>query len=519
MRKLTYGNILERLKEIHREYLIPGLIFLITTIIALEQSSLAPFAGGKMDFDGGVYLYTGWKMAAGYLPYLDSWDNKGLLLYIINMIGIIINYNHGLWLIEILSLFVSAVFMYKTFRFWASKSISIISVIYVLITIAGLLNGGNYTEEFALPFSYIAIYIFAKYIFKDFDFKNYQSVLIGATFAATMLLRPNIATVWPAFCIVYFSYMLYKKKFSNALRFCIFFILGVVLTIIPFAYYLLHNNILNEFLNSVFTIPMGFNKPSIQQRLFAVRNLLVILNIPGEILIVAIGCWIGSTYIFLKKGFASDGSKLIYFSTLAAFFVNIYANSLSGYSYVHYAISFIPILSLPAMFAVKWSINRLKIRNSKKPNWFTISFVSSLMILLVLPSLIIQFYTDKAAYCSQDPLKNYIVSHTTDNDKIQVYSDCTELYYKTKRQAASRFSYTLTNGVLDDKFEKLMTETVFNDCIEQKPMAIVISTKYEDYITKLKLPINNKQAFENFLRKSYKLDAVIDEHKIYLRKD
>lgn len=485
----------------------------------MVQSPLAPFTRGRIRFDSGVFLYTGWKMSEGYLPYLDSWDNKGPVLYLINMLGIKLNYYYGLWLIEVLFLFVSAIFMYKTFRFFASKIVSIISVIYVLVTIAGLLRGGNFTEEFALPFSCIAIYIFTKYIFNSYNFNNYQSVFLGSTFAATMLLRPNIATIWPAFCIVYFLNMLYKRKYANAIRFSAFFLLGVSFVALPVMCYLSQNSLLHLFLESVFVNPMSFEKPSLIIRLAAISNLLFILNIPSGMLISSAICWFLSTFVIFRKDSASEGEKLLYISLVVAFLINIYANSLSGYTFYHYAISFIPILALPSMFTIKWFITRLKTRNPDRTNSLTTILISLFLIVLTLPSFKLQLIQLQDAFDNHNPIAEYILFHTKDNDKIQIFSDQTELYYKTKRQAASKYSYTMSNGVFDDNFERLMVETIFRDIEEKQPAIVITSSAYSKYIDGLNLPVDNRLSYESFLREHYVLDEMIDDHYIYLKKN
>lgn len=516
--KVAGVNINEKVRETLREYFIPVLIFTIIVLIVFTQSPLAPLTGGRIQFDSGVFLYTGWEMAEGYLPYLNSWDNKGPLLYFINMIGIIMNYEHGVWFIEVLFLLTSAVFMYKTFRIFAPKIVSVITVIYILIVIGGLLIGGNFTEEFALPFSYIAVYFFVKYIYEGFNFNKFQLLLLGSTFAATILLRPNIATIWPAFFIVYFFDKLHQKQWTTALRFLVLFLVGAILLILPFAYYLVSNHIFDEFINAAFITPFKFDKPSLQIRLISVLKLLLILNSQGQTMLIAICCLVGSTYFIFRKGTTQNGIKLIYFSTIIAFLLNVYANSLSGRDYVHYAISFIPILSLPTLFVFRWAVF-LKAKYKDNNNYFHPIFLVTIVIIILIPSFVMQYSESKKSFNTIDPIENYILSHTTCEDKIQVYAHNSGLYYKTKRQASSEYSYILENGQFDDEFEKLMLETIFKDVMEQRPKVIVLYKRHEDYINETSFEITNKKEYDEYLQNNYLIDTKICDHKIYLRKN
>lgn len=509
--------------KIHLSEIINGythyLIFLFISILVLIESPLSPITGGQLNFDSGVYIYTGFRMSKGYLPYLETWDNKGLVMYLINMVGILINYNYGVWFIEVVSLFISAIFMYKTFIIFASKTISIISVVYVLIAIGGLLWGGNYTEEFALPYSFIAIYIFSKSIISNENLNKLQSILLGVTFAITLLLRPNIAVVWPAFFLVYFLNLLNKKKYLISFKNLLFFILGISLTLIPVIYYLLINDIFFEFIEATLIIPLGFEKPSLQQRMDAIKNILYTLNFYSGTIIISLASLIGATYYICIKRSISEGLKLIYYAIIIAFFANIHANSLSGYPYVHYILTFIPILSIPIIIFVNFSENLIRTRKinvNKIHKHFSVIYISLILLLLVLTSIKIQYLQYNNNKNSQNNnIISYIISNSSEDDEIQNFSDYTDLYYKTRRQAASRFFYVLTNGVLSDDYEKLMLETIYDDIIQNPPKLIILSKEYEEYINNIK--INKSYSYRDFLKYNYILENTINDVKIFHR--
>lgn len=515
---------MNKYKEVLIDYSIPCFTFLIISVSVLFQSPFTPFLNGYINSDSGVFLYNGWMLSEGFLPYSDTWDNKGLLLYFINMVGILINYNHGLWFVEVVSLFICAIFLYKTFRIFTSKIISTLSVIYILIVLGGLLWGGNYTEEFALPFSFIAIYIYIKYVFDNSKYRNFQLVYLGLTFVATLMLRPNIAVIWPAFTIVYFYQMIKEKNFSNIIKYSIFFIIGMMLALLPCAYYLLSNNIMYEFFYSTLLNPLGFEKLSLVHRLEAVGHLLYTLNkFGGWILIVSAGFYTTVTYLLFKKQFITNKIKIIYYTTIIGFIFNLYANSLSGYSYVHYALTFVPILSIPSMIMIDYSIQWIKKRGgyNKKIKYFPYIYISIILVLFLLQGLVYQCILIKDNINYQDKITEYILSRTNNSDKIQILSYQTGIYYRVKRQAASKFSYILTNGAFEDAFEKVMVETIYNDIIEQKPSIVVLSNEHENYLDNTNFIISNKSNFEEFIQTNYSLDKIIDQagqNKIFLRK-
>ena len=55
--------------------------------------------------DSYAYRYIGMLIAKGGMPYLDAFDNKGPVLYIINWLGYLISKSFGVYLFELLFIF------------------------------------------------------------------------------------------------------------------------------------------------------------------------------------------------------------------------------------------------------------------------------------------------------------------------------------------------------------------------------------------------------------------------------
>ena len=60
--------------------------------------------------DPGVFLYIGWRILNGELPYRDIWDHKPPFIFYINALGLAITKNSqwGVWLLEFVSLSLAA---------------------------------------------------------------------------------------------------------------------------------------------------------------------------------------------------------------------------------------------------------------------------------------------------------------------------------------------------------------------------------------------------------------------------
>lgn len=493
---------------------LPGVLFLAVSFLVLIQSPLSPFTGGGLMFDSGIFVYTGWRMTEGSLPYRDTWDNKGPLLYFINMFGIMLHPDHGVWAIELMFLFASSCLLYKTLLLLTSKNISIIGTVYILFSIGGLLEGGNFTEEFSLPFSFAALYLFMKIFLENQVFTSARSFLIGSTFAATILLRPNIATVWIGFCLVSVLVLL-RRNVYRAFQFTGLFLAGVVITFLPFTIYLFQNNIFDDYFHAAILVPMQFESVSILHRLKTVGNLLFITNMTNGILLLAVYFWLRDSRLFKSPNSMSHGIRMMFIASFLTFIVNCYANSLSGYTFVHYALSFVPVLALPAVMTISKMVQWIQSRRLNRDARFATVYVALLLLVISIPSLSMQFYQLTQNKDLQTPIEKFVIDHSSQQDTIQVFSKHVDLYYKTRRVAASRFPYILDNGVLHDDFESAMLSTIFDDVMANKPEIIVMSIKHEKYIARISFPIGNMNQFFEFLGRSYLLEETINENKIY----
>ena len=80
-------------------------MFILASIVAtlfLVESPLHPWICADTKIDSSVFRVVAFMMSKGFMPYRDSFDHKGPLLYIINWLGNNQIFNGKLWIIEIL---------------------------------------------------------------------------------------------------------------------------------------------------------------------------------------------------------------------------------------------------------------------------------------------------------------------------------------------------------------------------------------------------------------------------------
>ena len=97
-------------------------IFSVVTILFLPSNN--PFNIGNTYTDSSVFTYVGRVMQQGGMPYLDTFDHKGPLLYLIEVLGLTIHREIGIWILEVLSLTIGLIYAYRCARLYGCERVS-----------------------------------------------------------------------------------------------------------------------------------------------------------------------------------------------------------------------------------------------------------------------------------------------------------------------------------------------------------------------------------------------------------
>ena len=186
------------------------LVYITAIIMAfclLLSSPLSPFGQGFSKIDSSVFRTIAMQMDKGYMPYKDTFDHKGPLLYLINFLGLKINSHWGVWLIEFVFMTVNFMVLFFTSKLLnKSYFISFVSIIPSILFLYSLevyegFNGGNYAEDYILPFLMISLCLFVDYILND-RVTNVRIAICGMCCACAMMLKFNFAMVWFVFGLI-----------------------------------------------------------------------------------------------------------------------------------------------------------------------------------------------------------------------------------------------------------------------------------------------------------------------------
>ncbi len=317
---------------------------LLTIVIALTMLNATPFARLSIGQDPGVFVYIGRKMQAGAVPYRDFFDHKGIVLYFLQWLGLTISFPgtlSGIWLLEIANLFAFLLLFYKTMSLVTRcrPAMVLATVLVAPFCLRRVLAGGNYTEEWALPWIALALYVFLFFLLTK-RYKKSSIFLLGVGFAAVFFLRVNMVGVWAVFLPVILVLLVRQKRAREIASCAGLFAAGLAAVAAPILIYTLATGSLSAFIDDYFLFNLVYTG-SEGTSLWNIAKAAAIVLSQMEPLIVLI--------FFSLALYARGGRRaaIVGAANSAAFLACLLFASVSGRPYEHYALPLFPFLALP----------------------------------------------------------------------------------------------------------------------------------------------------------------------------
>ena len=461
----------QSIKNTLAKFLLLLLLVFFVLIVLARANPLSSIPGR----DGGFFLYAGSQILKGKLLYIDVWDSKGPGIFYVNALGLLLakGSRWGGWFLEFLVAITSTLLGYKIAKTEWGHGAALLGAMIWLFSYNIFLDAGNFTEEYSLLFSFLAIFIFWK-ITKSTINHLAGWILLGSLLAINFLFRANnigvVVSLMGAFVIT----TSLSKQYARMVKPILGFVAGIIIVFGLVAIYFLWLGTLKDMIQaSVFynTNYAGehFNLTSTVEK--AIRVLY-----PG-IYIPLLG-YLAIAWLFFKN---KTITPLLLFA-LINWPVEMVLSSLSGRTYNHYYISWLPAIWLLSAFA--YPAFAKKLLSSETTNmiekvpwiiWIPILLLGSTNLLATNLDLYWNSFNRLTIKRSdgiemRSPIANYVRENSKPEDTFLVWGSNAGLNYLARRDSPSAYIYYPL--LVDSPYTKSISDQFYNDLTTKKPLYI-----------------------------------------------
>lgn len=443
----------------------------VFSFVMLTYSPVHPWVNTETYTDSSVFKTVALMMESGYMPYKDTFDHKGPLLYFINLIGNKLNYYNGVFYIELFFWIITLIALYRSIRLKCKPAASYIILLSAFSLFYIDFQGGNLTEEYALPFISISTFIFLDFLLNE-KISKLRLVLCGACLGVILCLRPNMIALWVVMCI--FVVIKERKNFKNLCRYISFFMLGMVIIFFPIFCWIIKNGLFKDFWSVYIEFNKTYSSAEGGRALFSAKWNAFFHFLNNKIYVISI-----LSLIFLSN----KSNNKLNITYIIYMFISLMFIAMSGMTYEHYGLVLIPVCIYPLSLLYE-IIEKIDNKDMSKILFVLLSmfFLSNFVIsdcidtIIRIPELYESRNFDNDSYVEKmisDQIKIYAPNY---GESISVYGNWDYIYVKNKKIHATKYSYQFPIG----KVKKEIFDEYFEQLKNEKPHVIVIQAGYWD---------------------------------------
>jgi len=424
---------------------LPYILLLVLSLLVLD---LANPLFDKPARDGGFFLYAGSQILQGKIPYIDFWDSKGPAIFYINALGLLMGNGSrwGVWFVELIFVFGTLLVLYRSLSKRWGLGAALFGVTMAALGLQVALGLGNYTEEYALLFNAIGLYIFLS---TDTE-KNYSQYLwIGALFGLSFTFRANNIGGLIAILLAVSVFYLFKRNYLETLKIDLALMAGFI---VPLLLWTLIFAVLHGAGDMIYaSILFNFSYSTAQQ-----RDWLELFSGFGHYGM----SWYGwftllAWFILVLRALSSFVQRKL--SVLESFLlfwfpIEIVLSNLSGRNFTHYYISWALSLAVYSAFAFSefW---QLTFKVSSLEGWSktlgaSFAGVLTIGVLILSPSSLTrygktmsQLVNKPEAMTYVDSVAAYIQQNTQPNDLVLTWYPDMGLNFMAGRSSPVKYLY------------------------------------------------------------------------------
>lgn len=409
--------------------------------------------------DEAVFVYVAKSVVNGDLLYKDVFDHKGPLLYLIYGCGLNLSAKYiGIHILEMLSLFIASIFMYKAVRLFYNTLPSLWSVLWSLVFFYKLkVYGCSGCEEWLLPFISCGLYQFSLFIKYGGNITLKNIAILSFCFVCSFLIKLTAVAFFSAIALFVICYMLNKKQYGKLIHYFMFFLIFSVLFISPLIVYALWNNILYDIYFANIRFNLLYPSDCGSKNGFIPILKRVLTEMKGE------GTFPVWGFFYFLIPFLFKKRTIIWIGTSVIMFFCIIACSI-GRIHPHYYIICVPILCFVVVFFWDVIYSNLGRRYGSICILSMFLFFNVFVLKKIIKAGFNEFQSTTGIISSTvkkeaSPV-DIIHKYTAEGDRILVAGNGVSLYLESDRLSSSKYSYiypiiNISSQIKDEYIEEL----------------------------------------------------------------
>ena len=281
-----------------------GLPLALLSLVGLAVLALGRAMPNLMifpDVDYTIFQYFGERMRAGLLPYRDIYDHKPPLIFYLNWLGLTLGNGSrwGIWALQYTAVASAALIGFNALRKVYGNYVGWLASAAFLVNLYFVHEGGNLTEEYALPFQFAAL---ALLITMQARHKGgWYAFFIGVMIACASTLKQPLAGPVVAVGLIMLAERLYRREWRRMLDF-VYLGLGFVAVWAAWFAWFAALGIFPEFWEAAFAYNFALSGITMQQRVLAILEGFNFLLSSANLYSLAFMAWAAAlAYLLLHQ--------------------------------------------------------------------------------------------------------------------------------------------------------------------------------------------------------------------------
>ena len=448
------------------------LIMALTGILSLSvliQSNPGLNLPGR---DYGIFSYIGQQILLGKLPYKDAWDHKPPAIFYFDAFGLWIGrgLRWGIWVVEFVSLFAAIYLSYILIK----KLWGILPALFgTAIWIYGLsltLQGGNSTEEYPLPFHFLALFLFL--VLAESPETFWANLLVGLSFGISFLFRANNAAVETVVVLTLLILQILQRNFRVIFKQLTWMAIGALIPILGTAIYFWTQHIFNE----MFAASILYNITYSETTFAGSPALIAGLKILGVVGWIGVTGYVAALILFIQQ--LRNKPSPILLLLVIGIPLAVAVSDPAQRNYGHYFINWLPFIALLTGLIIHTIQEKLIPNLRDKPeHLLTGSALLLTFIFFIASGQATQYWKSFTNVITRtnveriSAISDYVENNTNPNDQVIFWGGFPGENLMARR--ASPTAYITFPLLLDSNLSEQFSGQFMNDLTQKRPVLIV----------------------------------------------